>query len=542
MADKSYIGYKAAPAIDWGKLTSEFSQGLMEIGARRGVQDMYFDKLSRDNMDAVRDTEDFQSQDVNTLVSGAVTQGVNNSYEMNKLVKSGKLNHNEYRNFMNNASSSWTEFSKTMKTIDQTIQTGLERQQVGEDGNPLGSQYEQDLIEWRTKLLDLKNKTIYQDPKLGKYFLAELNDEGIIGDPNNLQEMRNLNKQMNINDNFFNFNKLVKDRSSSLGEVTIGEMAEVDGKDIYVTEKGRVLNEDLPNAISRTQAYIRSNPRLIYNTLKQSDDRYQSFFNEEDYNNKMNDLVEIENGARQVRGEDILEEGSKDYEDFMTDNDKFLVENITDAQGVFQPNPNAEQRSALNAVVESTFMSNLGYSRVEAKPSTKGKGKGSGSGSGSGMSQGDANVLYKQLRNAWDKIETDPVQAAVTFTSQAVDGSEFMVKDGYLYKLIVENKWNKKEGRSVRTEKTVGPIKNMQDISTSFFGATGAKGAGKANTLYQNAEKKSGKEPAVMAMMEEQTEEIPADQMASNQGGNFLQRLARSGRDFLSGGDNQNIS
>ena len=540
MADKSYIGYKAAPAIDWGKLTSEFSQGLMEIGGRRGVQDMYFDKLSRDNMDAVRDTEDFQSQDVNTLVSGAVTQGVNNSYEMNKLVKSGKLNHNEYRNFMNNASSSWTEFSKTMKTIDQTIQTGLERQQVGEDGNPLGSQYEQDLIEWRTKLLDLKNKTIYQDPKLGKYFLAELNDEGIIGDPNNLQEMRNLNKPMNINDNFFNFNKLIKDRSSSLGEVTIGEMAEVDGKDIYVTEKGRVLNEDLPNAISRTQAYIRSNPRLIYNTLKQSDDRYQSFFNKEDYNNKMNDLVEIENGARKVRGEDILEEGSEDYEDFMIDNDRFLVENITDAQGVFQPNPNTEQRSALNEVVESTFMSNLGYSRVDAKPSTKGKGKGSGS--GSGMSQADANVLYKQLRNAWDKIGTDPAQAAVTFTSQAVDGSEFTVKDGYLYRLIVENKWNEKEGRSVRTEKPVGPIKNMQDISTSFFGATGAKGAGKANTLYQNAEKKSGKEPAVMAMMEEQTEEMPADQMASNQGGNFLQRLARSGRDFLSGGDNQNIS
>lgn len=538
MADKSYIGYKAAPAIDWGKLTSEFSQGLMEIGGRRGVQDMYFDKLSRDNMDAVRDTEDFQSQDVNTLVSGAVTQGVNNSYEMNKLVKSGKLNHNEYRNFMNNASSSWTEFSKTMKTIDQTIQTGLERQQVGEDGNPLGSQYEQDLIEWRTKLLDLKNKTIYQDPKLGKYFLAELNDEGVIGDPNNLQEMRNLNKQMNINDNFFNFNKLVKDRSSSLGEVTIGEMTEVDGKDMYVTEKGRVLNEGLPDAISRTQAYIRSNPRLTYNTLKQSDDRYQSFFNEEDYNNKMNDLLEIENGARKVRGEDFLND--EDLEDFRIDNDRFLVENITDAQGVFQPNPNAEQRSALDEVVESTFMSSLGYSKMEAKPSNKTKGKGSNS--GSGMSQGDANVLYKQLRNAWDKIETDPAQAAVTFTNQAVDGSEFMVKGGYLYKLIVERKYDSKEGKDVRIEREVGPIKNMQDISTSFFGATGAKGAGKANTLYQNAEKSSGKEPAVMAMMEQQTEEMPADQMASNQGGNFLQRLARSGRDFLSGGDNQNIS
>jgi len=41
MAEKSYLGFKAAPAIDWGKLTSEFSQGLMEIGARKGVYRMH---------------------------------------------------------------------------------------------------------------------------------------------------------------------------------------------------------------------------------------------------------------------------------------------------------------------------------------------------------------------------------------------------------------------------------------------------------------------------------------------------------------------
>lgn len=539
MADKSYIGYKAAPAIDWGKLTSEFSQGLMEIGARRGVQDMYFDKLSRDNMDAVRDTEDFQSQDVNTLVSGAVTQGVNNSYEMNKLVKSGKLNHNEYRNFMNNASSSWTEFSKTMKTIDQTIQTGLERQQVGEDGNPLGSQYEQDLIEWRTKLLDLKNKTIYQDPKLGKYFLAELNDEGIIGDPNNLQEMRNLNKQMNINDNFFNFNKLVKDRSDGIAsyeEALVEDIETVDGKvrnNIYMTERGEVMNPGVPDAISRTQAYIRSNPRLIYNTLKQSDDRYQSFFNEEDYNNKMNDLVEIENGSRQVRGEDILEKGSKDYEDFMTDNDKFLVENITDAQGVFQPNPNAEQRSALNAVVESTFMSNLGYSRVEAKPSTKGKGKGKGNGKDDVVNFD----LYETLYTAISDGDSDILNNRKT--SEAKDLRFEVTLDGIDVYDMSENTVGDPKN------KLISEGKSLTDLVSYFYGKSGATGGTKPEATY-NAERdafyKANPKKKEIAMMEEQTEEMPTDQMASNQGGNFLQRLARSGRDFLSGGDNQNIS
>lgn len=541
MAEKSYIGSKATPGIDWGKLTSEFSQGLMQIGARRGQQDAYFDQIQRENMKAVRETENFQTQDLNTLLSGAVSQNVDNSYEMNRLVKSGKLNHNVYRNFMNNASDDWSSFATTAKTLDETIVKGLERQQPGENGLPAGSKYEEDLIERRSDLLNLKNRTMYQDPETGKYFLADLDETGNISDYNNLQDVKSLNKPMNVNDNFFDFNTLVTDRAKNLKEYTAGEMEDVDGKQIYVTEKGQVMNPELPGSISRVQAYIKKTPRLVYNTLSQSDNRYESYFDPKDqeggdYQRKMNSFIEIENGARRIKGEKPLT--GEELNSFVADYDRFLMPNVTDGQGIYQPSPTQDQMMALDEVVESTFMSNLGYSKMEAKPSKKNSG-GKGSGSGSGMSQGDANVLYKQLRNAWDQIETDPVQAAVTFTSQAVDGSEFMVKDGYLYKLIVENKWNEKEGRSVRTEKTVGPIKNMQDISTSFFGATSGKGAGKANTLYQNAEKSSGKGPAVIAMMEEQTEEMPADQMASNQGGNFLQRLAKG---ILGRGNNQNIS
>lgn len=203
MAEKSYIGFKAAPGIDWGKLTSEFSQGLMQIGARRGQQDAYLDQIQRENMKAVRETENFQNQDLNTLLSGAVSQNVDNSYEMNRLVKSGKLNHNVYRNFMNNASDDWKSVATTLKSIDQTIVKGLERQQPGENGLPAGSQYEQDLIERRSNMLDLKNKTIYQDPKSGKYFMADLDETGNISDYNNLQNVTNYNKPMNVNDNFF---------------------------------------------------------------------------------------------------------------------------------------------------------------------------------------------------------------------------------------------------------------------------------------------------------------------------------------------------
>ncbi len=538
MAEKSYIGFKAAPGIDWGKLTSEFSQGLMDIGARRGQQDAYFDQIQRENMQAVRETENFQTQDLNTLLSGAISQNVDNSYEMNRLVKSGKINHNAYRNFMNNASDDWKSFATTAKTLDETIMKGLERQQPGENGLPAGSKYEEDLIERRSELLNLKNRTMYQDPKTGKYFLADLDENGNISDYNNLHNVKSLNNPMNVNDNFFDFNTLVSDRAKNLKEYAVGEMTDVNGKQVYVTEKGQVENPELPGSISRTQAYIKGNPRLVYQTLAQSDNRYETYFDPKDmqggdYQRKMNNFIEIENGARRIKGEKPLT--GEELNSFVAEYDRFLMPNITDGQGVFQPSPSQDQLMALDQVVESTFMSNLGYSKIEEKPSTKGKGKDKGS----GMSQADANVLYKQLRNAWDKIGTDPVQAAATFTNQAVDGSEFTVIDGNLYKLIVDYVWNEKEVRNVRTEKTVGPIKNMQDISTSFFGATSGKGGGKANTLYQNAEKSSGKGPAVIAMMEEQTEEMPADQMASNQGGNFLQRLAKG---ILGRGNNQNIS
>jgi hypothetical protein len=205
MAEKSYIGFKAAPGIDWGKLTSEFSQGLMDIGARRGQQDAYFDQIQRENMQAVRETENFQTQDLNTLLSGAISQNVDNSYEMNRLVKSGKINHNAYRNFMNNASDDWKSFATTAKTLDETIMKGLERQQPGENGLPAGSKYEEDLIERRSELLNLKNRTMYQDPKTGKYFLADLDENGNISDYNNLHNVKSLNNPMNVNDNFFDF-------------------------------------------------------------------------------------------------------------------------------------------------------------------------------------------------------------------------------------------------------------------------------------------------------------------------------------------------
>ncbi len=540
MAEKSYIGFKAAPAIDWGKLTSEFSQGLMEIGARKGIQDAYLDELQRNNMSAVRETENFQTQDLNTLLSGAISQNVNNTYEINKGVKAGNINHNDYRNFINNSNDDWKSFATTAKTLDQTIQNGLARQQPGDDGLPAGSKYEEDLIERRSELLNLKNKTIYQDPNTGKFFLADLDETGNISDYNNLHDVKSLNKQMNVNDNFFNFNGLIKNRTENIGvyeEAFVEDIETVDGrirKNIYMTEKGAVMNPGVPDAISRVQSYIKSNPRLTYNTLAQSDNRYETYFDPKDqqggdYQKKMNKFIEIENGSRRIRGEEPLE--GEELDGFIADYDRFLIPNITDAQGVFQPSPDQEQMMALDEVVESTFMSNLGYSKVEAKP-PKPKAPKTPT-----PKEEEGEVNYDLYETLYDAIkEGDSETLNIRKTPEAKDLRFEVRGDGLIDVYDM-------------SENTVGDPKNelvferksLTDLVPYFYGKSGATGGTKPEATY-NAERdafyKATGKPEI-AMMEEQTEEMPSDQMASNQGGNFLQRLANG---ILGRGNNQNIS
>jgi hypothetical protein len=88
-----------------------------------------------------------------------------------------------------------------------------------------------------------------------------------------------------------------------------------------------------------------------------------------DYQRKMNNFIEIENGARRIKGEKPLT--GEELNSFVAEYDRFLMPNITDGQGVFQPSPSQDQLMALDQVVESTFMSNLGYSKIEERPSRK---------------------------------------------------------------------------------------------------------------------------------------------------------------------------
>lgn len=556
MAEQSYLGYKATPGIDWGKLTSEFSQGLLEIGGRRAGQNIYFDNLYRENMSAVQEVEQSNDQDLNTIIQGAMSQVKDNAFDMNNMVKSGSMNHNEYRNFVNNTNSGITSFANTAKNLDATIQENIKRQQLDENGNPQGSEYEEYLTESYSNLLNLRNKTMYQDPRTGKMFLANLGPDGL-ADLNTIQDASTLNKPMNIRDNYVNYNSVIENKVKTFGEIKIEEkqpdgstitrsgiskMVDIKDKNGNVIGQEQALNKNVADGIATTQNQITSNPRSVFNILKGMDERFDSYQDDEEKRSKMIALIDIENQSRINQGQPMMTD--KETEEFASNNDMFLIPSSYDSRNELQPQPNADQVQMAKDWIKDTFYLQMDYTEtLKAAPNkSKGKGKNKGSSLGSGKNKG--HQLYEDVYNAILNKNTNKLK---TLSGGKYD---FEVDDNN--KLIVKEKIkDPKEGGYGDYSENIfdGPV-TLDDANLIFFGRSGT--SPNKQTDEYNRQKKSfyeaNKNAKVIAMNEGQTEEMPDDQMASlpqqQESDTFLSKLFKMGSAFTNKvlGDEQNIS
>jgi hypothetical protein len=536
MAEKSYIGFKAAPSVDWGKLTSEFSQGLMDISGRKAAQNIYFDQVTQNNIDMVRENDEFSDQTLNEFVMGGATQMVDNSYNINKLVKSGKLNHNEYRMFNNRANSSFKAVSDLAKSIDTNLVAMQERQQPGENGLPQGSVIEQKLMEIQAGFLNLKNQTLYQDPKTGQFSYGKLNkDTGVVED---LQNPEAVLKPVNQRDNYFDAFGFVQERSSKLGEFKIAEVRDkVVGKDkagndikrkVYVTETGEALNPLLDRSIASTQQYITDDARIAFNTLNQIDSRYELYVGNDDKNSQLEEKVGIENKIRFQEGRPSMSEEEENQ--FRLYEEGFLVPLVENSARERTPVLNAQQNEVLLQGIDDMYKSNLDYSMVEKEPSRK---------NNKNNKKAPKVVTYDLYETLYKAINEGDSE---TLNIRSLDKElRFEVRrDGFIDVYDISEDLS-----GAPKEKLLFGSKSLTDLVPYFYGKSGSTGGTKPEATY-NAEReafyKANPDKEEIAMMEEQTEEMPADQMASNQGGNFFTNLVRSGRNLLSGGNNQNIS
>ncbi len=506
MAEQSYVGYRPQMGPDWGKLTSEFAQGLLDMSGRRAEQNIYLDRVTQENIDLVRENDEFSDQTFNDFVMGGATQGVDNAYNINKLVKAGKISHNEFRMFHNRANSSFKAVSDMAKSIDTNIQAMKDRQLTDENGEPQGSVIEEKMMEIQVGLLDLKNRTLYQDPKTGQYYNGQLNAEtGVVED---LQNPEASLKPINQRDNYFNAFGFIKKRSDALATVKVAEVKDVvtgqdaSGNDIvvqqYITESGELLNENLDNAIANTQQHISTDPRLAFQTLDQIDGRYELFIDENDYREQMDEKIGIENKVRYQKGMEPMSEEELFY--FEQDQGRFMVPFEPNAARVRQPVLNGEQTDVLLKGIEDMYKQNLSYSRVDPKPTTT-------KAPGSNKKTKEVNYdLYETLYNAIKGEDSDTLN--LRKTNEAKDLRFEVLSDESI------NVYDMSENRAGSPkDELLYEKKSLTDLLQYFYGKSGTTGGVKPEATY-NAERdafyNANPNKDVIAM--EQTDEVIEEQ------------------------------
>lgn len=539
MAEQSYLGYKATPGIDWGKLTSEFSQGLLDVSGRRAAQNIYFDNLYRENMSAVQEVEQSNDQDLNTIIQGAMSQVKDNAFDMNNMVKSGNMNHNEYRNFVNNTNSGITSFANTAKNLDATIQENIKRQQLDDKGNPQGSEYEEYLTESYSNLLNLRNKTMYQDPRSGKMFLANLGPDGL-ADLNTIQDASTLNKPMNIRDNYVDYNSVIANKVKTFGKIKIEElqpdkrtiirsgiskMVDIKDEEGNVIGQEQALNKNVADGIATTQNQITSNPRSVFNILKGMDERFDSYQNDEEKRSKMIALIDIENQSRINQGQPMMTD--KETEEFASNNDMFLIPSSYDSRNELQPQPNADQVQMAKDWIKDTFYLQMDYTEtLKAAPK---KGKGGSTSTSKNNSKGTGYELYEDVYNA--------VSSGDTTSLKSLSGSEFnftINSDNTLN--VTEDTPDPRDPYEIR-QTPVYTNATLDQIYGVFFGRSNTapqKQSAEWERQKKAFYKATGKEK--IAMNEGQTEDMPDDQMASipqqEESDTFLSKLSKMGSAF----------
>lgn len=537
MAEQSYLGYKATPGIDWGKLTSEFSQGLLDVSGGRAAQNIYFDNLYRENMSAVQEVEQSNDQDLNTIIQGAMSQVKDNAFDMNNMVKSGNMNHNEYRNFVNNTNSGITSFANTAKNLDATIQENITRQQLDDKGNPQGSEYEEYLTESYSNLLNLRNKTMYQDSRTGKLFLANLGPDGL-ADLNTIQDASTLNKPMNIRDNYVDYNSVIANKVKTFGEIKIEErlpngktitrsgiskMVDIKDKEGNVIGQEQALNKNVADGIATTQNQITSNPRSVFNILKGMDERFDSYQDDEEKRSKMIALIDIENQSRINQGKSMMTD--KETEQFASNNDMFLIPSSYDSRNELQPQPNADQVQMAKDWIKDTFYLQMDYTEtLKAAPK-----KGKGGSTSKNNSKGTGYELYEDVYDA--------VSSGDTTSLKSLSGSEFnftINSDNTLN--VTKDAPDPRDPYEIK-QTPVHTNATLDQIYTVFFGRSNTQPQKQAAEWERQKKafyKATGKEK--IAMNEGQTEDMPDDQMASlpqqEESDTFLSKLSKMGSAF----------
>jgi hypothetical protein len=365
---QEYYGYlPPSQTLDLGKLTADLSKTISGIGERRELEKEQLDQIQADNTKIINDADLGKSQTFQTMALNGTQKGVQFINQLNKQLKAGQLSPKEYKQKMNTVMENWGTFANTVKTYDSRM-AEIQKQQADGKASGIGVSAN----EFFAQSSELKDKEIFIDDS-GNMSMGRIDPMTGQLDPDSVQSFRSMALPNNMV-----FDKVNLDEQVS--EV-------VKTWKPWVGEKGQTTIEDIrnnPNYARKMADFtgaLTSNPRLTASILvDNTGDNYDVYFNQADYNNKINQMIQTENEARRISGLDPMSQ--QEQNEFAKESSGKLIEMRKDATDTYQPViTEAQLRRAKNAI-EATVGVELGQKVTEDEGGTRSYGGGGGGGGG----------------------------------------------------------------------------------------------------------------------------------------------------------------
>jgi hypothetical protein len=362
MATQEYYGYlPPSKGLDLGKLATDLSKTISGIGERRELEKEQLDQIQADNTKIINDADLGKSQTFQTMALNGTQKGVQFINQLNKQLKAGQLSPKEYKQKMNTVMENWGTFANTVKTFDARM-SDIQKQQADGKASGIGISAN----EFFAQSSELKDKEIFIDDN-GNMSMGRIDPMTGQLDPDSIQSVRSMALPNNMVFDKVNLDEQVSEVVKTW-KPWIGEKGQTTIEDIR-------NNPDYARKMADFTGALTSNPRLTASILvDNTGDNYDVYFNQADYNNKINQMIQTENNAREFSG--IRPMNKEEQNEFAQEASGKLIEMRKDATDTYQPViTEAQLRRAKNAI-EATVGVELGQKVTEDEGGTRSYGGG----------------------------------------------------------------------------------------------------------------------------------------------------------------------
>ena len=361
---QEYYGYlPPSQTLDLGKLTADLSKTISGIGERRELEKEQLDQIQADNTKIINDADLGKSQTFQTMALNGTQKGVQFINQLNKQLKAGQLSPKEYKQKMNTVMQSWGTFANTVKTYDSRM---AEIQKQQQDGKASGIGVSAN--EFFAQSSELKDKDIFIDDN-GNMSMGRIDPNTGQLDPDSVQSFRSMALPNNMVFDKVNLDEQVNEVVKTW-KPWLGEKGQTTIEDIR-------NNPDYARKMADFTGALTSNPRLTASILvDNTGDNYDVYFNQADYNNKINEMIQTENNAREFSG--IKPMNIEEQNEFAQEASGKLIEMRKDATDTYQPVITEAQLRRAKTAIEATVGVELGQKVTIEQPRQSSGGGGGG--------------------------------------------------------------------------------------------------------------------------------------------------------------------